>query len=46
MDSAGVDRLPIRDNRRYLWVIYFLVIITGNVMILNLVIGLVLDNFK
>ena len=46
MDSAGVDNLPIRDYRRPLWLIYFLVIITGNVMILNLVIGLVLDNFK
>ncbi len=46
LDSNGIDRLQIRDNHHGFWVVYQGIIILGQVMILNLIVGLVLDNFK
>lgn len=46
VDANGIDNLAKKNNNKNVWVLYYIIIITGNVMILNLMVGLVLDNFK
>lgn len=46
LDSNGIDRLQVLNNNSVSWVVYQGIIILGQVMILNLIVGLVLDNFK
>ena len=46
MDSEGIDLVPRNKFSLSIWFVYYIVILIGNVMILNLLVGLVLDNFK
>lgn len=46
VDAVGVDKQPIKNyNTNYVY-LYFFFILIGNLMFMNLFIGVVIDNFK
>ncbi len=46
VNSEGVAVMPQQDAHMTYWLLFYAFLTTGHVMLLNLVIGLVLDNFK
>ena len=46
IDSVGIDQMPVRNYNLSILSLYFLLVIVFNVLILNLFIGLVINNFK
>ena len=47
MDSNGIDKVPKENSFVFrIWLMYYCIIVVGNVMIMNLLVGLVLDNFR
>ena len=46
VDSVGIEMQPIRDYKPY-WVIYFIFfIICGNFFLVNVFVGVIIDNFE
>jgi hypothetical protein len=46
IDTAGINMIPVKDNR-YLWGIYFLLqIIVTNFLMLNFFAGVVIESFN
>jgi len=46
IDSVGIDQQPIKNNNPAAVLVYYLMIIIGNVIIMNLFVSVVIDNFK
>jgi hypothetical protein len=46
LDSAGIDKQPIRNNNVLISIIFFMIfMIVGSQFIINLFVGVVIDNF-
>eukprot|EP00002_Diphylleia_rotans_P008552 TRINITY_DN1844_c0_g1_i3.p1 TRINITY_DN1844_c0_g1~~TRINITY_DN1844_c0_g1_i3.p1 ORF type:complete len:1384 (+),score=276.21 TRINITY_DN1844_c0_g1_i3:89-4240(+) len=45
VDSAGVDKQPIKNNRIYMTVYFLVFIIVGAFFVVNLFVGIVIDNY-
>lgn len=46
IDSVGIDMQPIRNTNSSSVFLYYLMIIIGNIIIMNLFVSVVIDNFK
>jgi hypothetical protein len=46
IDAVGIDQNPIPENN-FAWLLFFVIfIIIGSFFIMNLIVGVVIDNFK
>lgn len=46
IDSNGIDSQPIPNNRQYMSIYFISFIVVGNIFILNLFVGIVIDKFN
>ena len=46
VDAVGIDKQPIREHNLYAYIFYVGFIILGTCFALNLLIGVIIDNFN
>ena len=46
IDSNGIGNMPVINNKKYLILIYYVLLFIGNIVTFNLLIGSVIYNYK
>jgi hypothetical protein len=46
IDSRGIEMTPVQDYNPYMSIYFLIVMITGSLFIMNMFVGVVIDNFN